>query len=639
MANPFYINRIAVNPPIGKADVTFRAGLNIIRAVLTDDISTTEQTEERERPGIRNSVGKTTFVHLLDYGLGKTTFLPKDKKYGRSVLKSHDLLLELRLNGEEYTIERNLVDGDILQLYKGWVTDQLLMGEQLSSKPCPLDDYKVFLEGNLFNGLNIFEGSKFVSYRDVMQIIVREQVGGFESIDKAGNYYVNAGVKRKLLQFLTGQATSETLSVDNKVVQAEELEKEAKKALDIIKKYVDYKVNHTEELIRSELTSVEQEISENEQESEILKKKLITLQERSDERIEQKELLLRQRQALTKEVQAVQWRINSFQATLNEIDTEKEQINIAYHAHDILGSLKYEKCPVCLKPVTDELSVDDEKDNDNTDTIEIMKKILSNEKQDLIRSIEDMTRKLIDIRSQLRRIDEGIEVINAELTIDVSDILTSINELENKRQNLLGKQIGLQQDLDFYKDHEEYKRKHGVAKDHLRSMKAEKIQIQQKMKDSLEGLKTYYHEAVSYLYFANRVGSFNLSERAGNFQAEIRYLLSSEGKDTGAAAITLAVIAFDLALLKLAIKQNTPHPRLLVHDSPNIRDVDPIVYNRIFTYVTDILEKPFYENESDPEFQYIITTILMPEELEKDPYIRLELSNNGDEGKLFEFTF
>ncbi|MFR9707923.1 DUF2326 domain-containing protein [Paenibacillus sp. MB22_1] len=143
----------------------------------------------------------------------------------------------------------------------------------------------------------------------------------------------------------------------------------------------------------------------------------------------------------------------------------------------------------------------------------------------------------------------------------------------------------------------------------------------------------------AHLYFENRIGSFQLSERAKNFEVEIRYLNLGEGKDTGAAAITLAVIAYDLALLKLALKVDTPHPRLLVHDSPNINDIDPAVYNRIFTYVKDTLEKSFTDEGLEPEFQYIITTILMPEELATDPYIRLELNNNGDEGKLFEFTF
>jgi len=196
----------------------------------------------------------------------------------------------------------------------------------------------------------------------------------------------------------------------------------------------------------------------------------------------------------------------------------------------------------------------------------------------------------------------------------------------------------LNHDLDFFKDYEEYQRKHAQAKDQLTSVKADRNRIQQKMQDSLEGLKKYFHDAVSYLYFGNRIGALNLSQRAGNFQAEIRYLLLSEGRDTGAAAMTLAVIAFDLALLKLAIEQDTPHPRLLVHDSPNVRDIEPLVYNRIFSYVIEELETPFTKSSKEPDFQYIITTILTPEEL-KESYIRLELSNNGDNGKLFEFTF
>ncbi|EBK2059925.1 hypothetical protein AAL85_24320, partial [Salmonella enterica subsp. enterica serovar Typhi] len=289
MGKILFINRVAVNPPKGKTDVTFRAGLNVVRATL---IANNLKEMGENQPGIRNSVGKTTFAHLLDYGLGKSNFLYKDKAYGRKTLESHELLMEFRINVEKYTVQRNLVKGDICILHKGWIINDLLEGNQIKGERYPVKDYRDLLEDKLFSGANIYEDKRFISFRDVMQMIFRDQVGGFEAIDKTGNYTVSADAKRKLQQFLSGLTTSETLGADMKVSNAEEAEREAKKAFDIIKKYVRHKVNQAEELIRSEAETVLEQISVKDEEKTVLKQQLILLQQRNDVRIEQKQALL-----------------------------------------------------------------------------------------------------------------------------------------------------------------------------------------------------------------------------------------------------------------------------------------------------------------------------------------------------------
>ncbi|GGA49817.1 DUF2326 domain-containing protein [Paenibacillus physcomitrellae] len=640
MGNFLFINRVAVNPPKGKTDVTFRGGLNVIRATL---ISEASEDSKDSQPGIRNSVGKTTFAHMLDYGLGKSLFLNKDKALGRKSLESHDLLMEFRIGDEQFTVQRNLVKGDICILYREWIIDDLLNGVQKNGERFPIKDYRNFMEDKLFSGTNIFEGERFISFRDIMQIIFRDQVGGFESIDKTGNYSSNAEAKRKLQQYLSGLTTAETLNADIQVSNAEEAEKEAKKAFDIIKKYVNHKVNQAEEVIRSEATVVIEQIQVKNEVVADLKQQLILLQQRNDERVEQKQEFLQIKLSLSKEENLVRKRINSFQATLNEVQTEKENIETAHYAHLLLDTYEYEKCPVCLVDITGDpsfkcpRSTSNEEDSDRA--LETMQTILSNERQDLIQAIAELNHTLEEIQLKAVEIDSEIADLNLEISEDANEILKNIEEKEREQKELTEKLTGLKQDLEYFRDHDDYRRKHGLAKDNLTIAKANRNRIQQQMEDNIESLKNYFQEVVSYLYFGNRIGSFQLSKIAKNFEATIRYLNLSEGRDTGAAAITLAVIAFDLALLKLAINSNTPHPRLLVHDSPNINDIDPSVYNRIFTYVRDELEKPFVENDIEPDFQYIITTILMPDELADDPYVRLELNNNGDKGKLFEFTF
>lgn len=455
MGKCLFINRVAVNPPKGKTDVTFRAGLNVVRATLITDTP----EEKDSQPGIRNSVGKTTFSHLLDYGLGKSNFLNKDKVFGRRALESHDLLMEFRIGEEKYTVQRNLVKGDICTLYRNWHINDLLNGMQLSGNRYPIKDYRNFLEEKLFSETNFFEGQRFVTFRDIMQIIFRDQVGGFEAIDKTGNYSSNADAKRKLQQYLSGLTTSETLNANIQVSNAEEAEKEAKKAFDIIKKYVNHKVNQAEELIRAEATTIVEQLEEKKLEIAAFKQQLILLQQRNDNRVEQKQEFLQLKLNLSREENLVRMRLNNFQATLNEVQTEKANLDTAHHAHQFLDAYEYEKCPVCLVNITGDpsfkcpRSVADQEGSERA--LETMQTILSNEKQDLIQSIGELNNTLEELQFRISEVDRKINEVNLKITEDANKILKNIEVSEKEQQVLTEKLTGLKQDLEYFRDHED----------------------------------------------------------------------------------------------------------------------------------------------------------------------------------------
>ncbi len=80
---------------------------------------------------------------------------------------------------------------------------------------------------------------------------------------------------------------------------------------------------------------------------------------------------------------------------------------------------------------------------------------------------------------------------------------------------------------------------------------------------------------------------------------------------------------FDLAALALGITTSEAHhPRFLLHDSPRESDMAPLMYGGLF-YAAKELEGNLGENAP---FQYIITTTEPPpEDLMKEPWLRLEL--------------
>jgi len=94
------------------------------------------------------------------------------------------------------------------------------------------------------------------------------------------------------------------------------------------------------------------------------------------------------------------------------------------------------------------------------------------------------------------------------------------------------------------------------------------------------------------------------------------------GGDRSTAAIdSLKVVAFDVAVLTLAVEGYTRLPGLLVHDSPREADLGNSIYSRLF-YLVKRLEG----FGPAPLFQYILTTTTEPpKEFRSDPWLRLTI--------------
>lgn len=92
------------------------------------------------------------------------------------------------------------------------------------------------------------------------------------------------------------------------------------------------------------------------------------------------------------------------------------------------------------------------------------------------------------------------------------------------------------------------------------------------------------------------------------------------GERSTAAIESLKVIAFDLAVMCMSMEGATRLPAFLLHDSPREADLGLSVYHQLF----DVVRK--LEGASSSAFQYIVTTTTPPPpELQKSPWLRLEL--------------
>jgi predicted nucleic acid-binding Zn-ribbon protein len=103
------------------------------------------------------------------------------------------------------------------------------------------------------------------------------------------------------------------------------------------------------------------------------------------------------------------------------------------------------------------------------------------------------------------------------------------------------------------------------------------------------------------------------------------------GGDRSTAAIeSLKIIAFDLAAMALSVEGHALTPEFLVHDSPREADMGGPLYKRLFELAQRL--EAFGEQ---PRFQYIITTTSRPpDELARQPWLRLELKGFPSDERL-----
>ena len=103
------------------------------------------------------------------------------------------------------------------------------------------------------------------------------------------------------------------------------------------------------------------------------------------------------------------------------------------------------------------------------------------------------------------------------------------------------------------------------------------------------------------------------------------------GGERNTPAIDLVkVLAFDLATLCRSIEGATKLPALLIHDSPRTSDLGLSIYHELFHLMHEL------EDVGErPQFQYIVTTTSRPpDELARDPRVRLKLNGAPADARL-----
>lgn len=621
-----FINYIGTLPVKGRADVTFRKGLNVVFA---------DKVLNGEKNGPRNSLGKTTFVKLIDYGLGSTSFFQKQQAKARKELFNHQLIMEISINDKKYTLKRNLIDDTENYIYKGWIRSDLEKNNQIKPIVGPsLEDYKEFIEFELLQKNNYINEEKLISLRSYIPFIIRNQVNGFSNIQQPMGFSEGAQFARFRTEFFAGLSTVRKRKLEQKLQETEENRKQAAQDYNTIARYLKRK----EEIINFKKESIdyESDIQRISNEIALLKQSLL---ERSNVEAELRNELKNVENRIFEietDISLNESRILNYQATINDIYKELDSFNLYTKAFSFLNEYEVEVCPTCFRPIEETATSEIEVKEDN-DSINLIKEILKNEISDLQNAIGEL-RERIDKLKSIKRNLKNIQSQNIEkLRNYTADIVAELNSKEEKMSILKKKQAEMMYIKGIHEDLAEYKNKLSTQVEKKKEIKKKIETANLEIEENKDRLIQVYDKVVRYLYSNTRKGVLKFSPKANNIEVDIAYNDGEENIDNGAAAQAVKIIAFDLALLELSLTNSTYHPKLLIHDSPNVNDIDIDVYHKIFTYILE-LEKNELEKKGMVDFQYIITTISKPEEV-SDKHIILQLETGNEGGKLFGFTF
>ncbi len=624
MNNPIFIKEIFLLPHIGRCKAIFRQGLNIVISI--------DANLEIKKENIRNSVGKTTFINLVDYILGKSEFISEVNEDTEEFFKDTYVIGHVSFHGQKFTIKRSILYSDEIYVYCGWIEKDVLKLKD-NSKFKMVDgindsqSFKKFLNKEIYNDSNIFDGKIYTSHRQIMSFLIRDQYHGFNNFN-SGIKSEKAVYKKDRLDFLLGLVTKEIQELKLKIETLNKEKDDLSNEKKTLNNYFEMKFGDKDKLttkikevdsnklnLEGELIELNNSIGSNQKERlNILTCKKIELTKSLDE--------------LNDNLEIFKSKYENYNLAINEICNELYKLDSIDNSIDIFNSFKIKKCPYTSKELKDKcefLNWDDELDFKKL--TEARKKILIYEKNDLNEAVKKTEILYENFTKDRQRISENLIKLEHEILDNKMNYEELIKEIELKILKLETKKSILEEQLMNYEYVEELGKK--ISKKN-KDLKKYRNDIDALKENIIEDLNNIFNKIIQYLTNNGRDGKINNK----TYEPYILFKESNR-RDKGAAMKNLAIIAFDIALLEFSLKTKKDsynYPRFLVHDSPRKNDLQEYMYLNIFRYIIKLEAEYFKKGRY---FQYIITTLEIPKDINEKEYIKLELDNTGVGGKLF----
>jgi predicted nucleic acid-binding Zn-ribbon protein len=625
MNNPIYLNKIFIHPQIGKCYMELRQGLNVI---LSKNI--TDVTEDEFK--ITNSVGKTSFIKLIDYLLGKTEYILRKGKEVVELFTGRYLIAEVSFNDKKFTIKRSILEHQEIFIFEGWVAHEIIKSNDNNRTSYDLGGYISFLNKTIYENRNIIDDKAYVTHRTIMNYLIRDQANGFAKYD-SGISEEGAEQRKKRLEFLLGQVTEQRAILESEIKNLNKNKKEINSEKNILKNYFQLTIEKSKKDLRFKIRNNEKSLANLQKQ---LKEKIETIgksAENYNKFMLRKNNLGKKLTDITEDIEILKVKHKNYKLAVNDIKNELYKLNNIKLSIEILNPFEFKRCPVYLKNLKNDTEIcsyirNDNDSSENGNMIEARRKILIFEKKDLEQAIvktQELIEKLKDEKNEITdliiTVDNEIKSIQASETKEIDNLKDKIREIEYEN-------ISSKKELDSF----EYIDKLGAKIKIVNGQVTErKKHLQSIITANTDELNKIFKGVIEFITNDTRVGAIDYK----TYKPTI--LFKNGNEDTGAGMHNLAVIAFDISMLELSLKCDEVgkyYPKFLIHDSPKHNDLQLQLYNKVFDYIIK-LENIYFPQKK--YFQYIITTLDVSEQVLKDDdkFIRLQLDNSGVGGKLY----
>lgn len=624
MSSDIFVKRILVNPELGKCDVSFRMGVNIVWAENVAQIDSGND--------FRNSVGKTSFIRLVDYLMGKKQYISNPLGADGIFIERY-MLAEVRLGGQYFTVSRRLIDKDENRIYKGCVIEKLLNNEKIENKLLNCEEYLVFLTEHIYGENIIIRNKNYISHRSIMSYLIRDQFYGFTKFD-SGMKEEQSTTRKKRLDFLLGLITEEKVDLEEEILNLNNEKKKLLSEKKTLKSYFDFISDESYTELKRRRKRLEKDLERNQKALETALEFKVQIDEKIEGSIQASVTLSSQIQGYEEELYILRHRLSEYQKAINDIDNEDYKIDTMSVAVEMFQKIDFEKCPFYLDNLeknekTCEYLKNQGKVNQLPQAITARRKIIQMEKKELTDSIKRVNSYIKQFERDIKYYKKCLKEQEKEQEKLYSERHEKYERIEEENQTIRYSLDLIAKDTRNFEYLEKLDDKIQGKKDDI---KVTQESLNFLLRNRAVELNKYYSEVIDYITNKERIGEIN-------FQTyEPRILYKNGTPDNGAGMKNAAVLAFDIAMLELAINNQDVEkyrPLFLIHDSPKLHDLDLTIYYRLLDYMINMEKK--YE---DREFQYIITTLDISQNVlnNKEKYIRLRLDNSGDGGKLFGCT-
>lgn len=625
MSSPkLFIRRVVVTG-VYSYDQPFFPGLNIIHAIQTGD-----------DPRSTNRCGKTSFVELVQHGLGKPQ-ASKEKFHFAPILdKLKTLWLEIETSGGIYTLERSLQNVfSAIRLHQG----PFVYG--MDSEPAEvirLDDAShalLALVGIPEVSVNTRQGdSTPLSFPLLMRAFILHQEDSFGEI----LFKVQPeSRKADIIGFLTGITPLERFPLEEQIAEITQKLQPLENYLNQVTKFL--LENNVPSLIEAKLQveRAQQELESAKEEQRSIQRD-IAQQQQNDKQghidVLRHELLgikssLFEVESTYIGLQQEATRLTELIASLHNDQTKSKHLQASTV---LLSNVEFTVCPRCLQEITFEMRQREQGGRCSLCSRPFVltsdappKRVLKSEDIDV--QLADAERVMKAVEKSLRGYERQLEQLHGnetevahELDAQVSAYVSpSVDRVIAQSNAVAERQANLTRALHLLEQAqalEDIQAQVNDLRSRLAELQDELALAGKARKQKREALRQEYAKILRAVDFPNFV------DVSIDSQTLMPHLNDELYVHQGTALKGLATVCYHLALLALARSQETFFPKMLVIDSPNTGDLNEDNYTKLLKYIASLSDTP---DDSKTDWQIILTTRYLPSELER--FVRDRISN------------